>query len=90
MGVLFWNIENVLDKPLRLLFIKLAVAWDDANSDGPDDAVDVTLVVVVVVVVFVADVVDAKRISIKIGLDALHFQICLSSTEYCGRVRMEE
>lgn len=61
VGVFVWNIENVLDRPLRLLFMKLAVACDDANSDAPDDAVDVTFVVVTVVVVLVTDDVDANE-----------------------------
>lgn len=38
--------------------MKLAVAWDDANSDAGPVAVDVTFAVVTVLVVFVVDVVD--------------------------------
>lgn len=65
VGVFVWNIENVLDNPLRLLFMKLPVAIDDVKSDGPDDAFDVTFVVTTVVVVLVTDDVDANEFRIK-------------------------
>lgn len=45
--------ENVLDIPLRLLFIKLAVACDDdENNDdvAVDDVVDDIVVVIIVVI----------------------------------------
>lgn len=35
VGVLFWNMENVLDIPLKLLFMKFAVAWDDDENNDP-------------------------------------------------------
>lgn len=45
VGVFDPNMENVLDMPLRLFFMKFAVAWDeDENSDdvAVDEAVEVT------------------------------------------------
>lgn len=57
VGVLDPNMENVLDKPVRLLFMKFAVACDDDenNDDAPATepcaVLDVVTAAVLVVIV---------------------------------------
>lgn len=50
VGVFVWNIENVFEIPLKLFFIKFAVACDD-DENNDDVAVDEVAAIVVVVVI---------------------------------------
>lgn len=71
--------ENVLDIPLRLLFIKLAVACDDDENNDDVAVVEVVDEAAMVVVIVVADVIGLLTIGVVYGVE---YVVVVNDVEY--------
>lgn len=65
VGVFDPNIENVLDSPVRLLFMKFAVACDDDENNDDVPGVELDVVMAAVVVAYAKGVMTGFGFSVE-------------------------